>query len=969
MAKDKKYIITRSNYTVKKTHKKLDTNITVYERDFMITNSNDTWSSGSLPYGTNSFKMVKNTKNSGRYRYYNGEWLKHVDDGQETDIWTYNNIPNNELKNSENNIQLIPNYNSLLDFAYYRSCKDLLETSVTDIIKKFPGELYFTDDKHQLDEEDENNFVYLIENPFEIDLFSSSYKSLIDNDIKIFSQFYDKYVIITPQKQKKCINNWEIIIDNEVVCAKENDLLYSVIITDSDENTYEIHCYFIDGIKTYAFDNDEMIGLRIRPVENVINNFFNNLDDFQSVLLNRNTNPLYTIVLDYPHETERGIETYKKSFTWPVDNEWNIDVNSGEYEKYIKSLLKLCDFYDSRKTDNLWRVMTHDSLKNMDYAFKNDKIESDEYGFGRSKFETIIKCYAKQFDEIKQYIDNIKNSNNITYTNNGNVPNYFLSDKLEMCGWEVYNLANSLNEKSSINGNDIFDNINKIYTVNDINVSLMKNLQINSKNILTRKGTKHGIEMLLGLFGLTSYDSNKNDYDYKISEYVDTITNNTGASIDDVVKYNKLKKTYSETFSGFEINNTDPLQNLPIRMVETENYRYIIPWVDKNQKTDGDIYFQMYGGWCKIFKKDMFNDKKNTDDIVNYGSLSVYDETMKYLLIVNDFIDLKYVDRDRLHNGCIVYVASINDFDEVYVNDDVRNITLNGENNTLKASHYFILNDINNSFTIGSYKKENKTIYGWENITEKEIELSSIESNNERGLRVRLLETIIEDHKGNNPHGGYGKYDDGEDFVNHFRQFFKHAIETNNFNDLAYTCDSGELDENIKNVGFNIQKQKDNVKTWYFTNTLSTENRLFEIDTIKNEQVVDNIMYMGRLYNNCKLTTYSYSTKEQSNVFVGVENNNTFFESDLNPFDFENIGKKHDESCANSIINDKKLLIEFSGPITTNKDFPLFLQNGILPYLKQMIPSTSILEIKIEGEYAEYVSLPYAKSNLEIENK
>ena len=124
--------------------------------------------------------------------------------------------------------------------------------------------------------------------------------------------------------------------------------------------------------------------------------------------------------------------------------------------------------------------------------------------------------------------------------------------------------------------------------------------------------------------------------------------------------------------------------------------------------------------------------------------------------------------------------------------------------------------------------------------------------------------------------------------------------------------------------------------------------------------------YKGEEYKGVKCGKISYEITPQKIVKVGEENEETFYESHLKPFDFEGIGNRYDESVANSIINDKKILIEFSGPIIRyDNDFPLFLQEGILPYLKQMIPSTSIVEIRIEGEHGSYVTLPFAKSNVE----
>ena len=148
MSSEKKYIITRSNYTLKKKHKQLGNDSTIYERDFMVTNNGQTWSGDGSPYGTSSFKMVNNPKNGGSYKYNNGGWLKTPKCIDEThdygDKWTLNCIPDKDSENSENNIHINPNNTSLLSFAYYGSTKDLIKNSINNIIENFPAEIIFT---------------------------------------------------------------------------------------------------------------------------------------------------------------------------------------------------------------------------------------------------------------------------------------------------------------------------------------------------------------------------------------------------------------------------------------------------------------------------------------------------------------------------------------------------------------------------------------------------------------------------------------------------------------------------------------------------------------------------------------------------------------------------------------------------------------------------------------------------------
>ena len=60
------------------------------------------------------------------------------------------------------------------------------------------------------------------------------------------------------------------------------------------------------------------------------------------------------------------------------------------------------------------------------------------------------------FDQEKSYIDTIKNVNTITYDNRSNLSDYFLSDSLELDGWDVVTIHPfDLKEFDRENGEEI----------------------------------------------------------------------------------------------------------------------------------------------------------------------------------------------------------------------------------------------------------------------------------------------------------------------------------------------------------------------------------------------------------------------------------------------------------------------------------------------------------------------------------
>ena len=937
MAKKKKYLITHSNYTVKQTHKKLDSNRTIFERDYTVLNGVGNFSEEGIFNGLSTFKMVTRNVPNGTKKHDYGSWLTTDACGDESETWTMNCLKNTTTSDLENKIKLKPNYESLLSFAYYGGCRELLQTTLKHIIKKYPAELCFSSQKHE-----SNN--YIINNVLNIDLVTiKKFNNSSIEDLNVFSESAGAYEVLDADENSLGpVTMYEISNKVDIRCLKDGDKICTSTVTYGDGSTFNFHIYKKDDGNVITCPNN-FEAYRIRPKKEYIDKFFDELSDFENMVLNRDSVPSYTMRLDYPHETEYGIETYKKKFILPKEivykgdekkNGWNINITNGAYDNYISELLKVCDFYDERRTDNLWRSMTHDSIKNMDTSFDRGGVEDDEdYQIGATRMKKIFSIFGRFFDDIKRYIDNIKNINNVSYNGGNNVPDYFLSDKLETSGWEVCTTSPNIDDSVKI-GNLYSGNVRK-YSSTDANIQFMKTLLLNSKHILAHKGTKRGIEMLLALFGLRSQNMVNRDelkeykdkvergenfeyppYDYKIDEYVSVVK---GVSEEPILSTNTLKvEKYNSWRNDYGAESgIDSLRGLPVRMVEyidgdNNIYKYIIPWFDKLQDVNGSPYFQMYGGWCKIPKRKIKNKyAPSISNIITSDIDSIYEETIKYIRIVKTVDELTTISDDAKKKGVIFYVINNGGW-QLYGEDKKE------EN----ISNYFILKNPLNYYDVES---ENR---GWENIP-----LSDIENGENDGFKVLYLESIMDDHKGNNPHGG--DYDDGREYIEYFKKLFKYTIENNGFNNEAFDCETGELDKGIEECGFKLDDYViDNVKTWYYTDT----NGINDLFILKKDE-------------------YGKYEEDINNPFpeVGVDNVNNYFENDLHPFNFEG-GETNDEASANSLINIKNLTIDFNGQCTAYSEFYDYFIKSILPFLKQMIPSTTIVNIKVKDATTKKVN-------------
>ena len=959
---NKRYIVTRSNYILKQKHQSLKNGDTVYVRDFMATTNLGGYDSGSIPYENSNFKFVHNINDNDKRSINNGHWL--VNESGSTK-WTLNSLSSNKPK-EESQVVIKPNKNSFKDFVYFGSCVDLINVSVQNIINKFPAELYISNEpynyaKNKTTVETLGSNVFdnpvQVFNPFNIDITSTLVNSEEKerfgyNELRYFSESLNKYDLINDTGETTCLTN-RTVITKQKKCYRDGDLMNIVKIA-YDSDLLEIYVYYFSTGNILIADGDKFNGYHIRPRKEYVDESFESMSVFEKFLLNQDSKPLYTINIDVPEDTDEGLLIVRKSYTWNTQFDWNIDIVSGDYSKYIRDLLYVAEKYDEHYTNNLWENIVHESIKNMDLTFTNPSKDEDidDYRLGIGNIKGFLLAYARLFDDIKLSIENTKSVNVVTYDENNNIPDYLLSDSLELSGWEVSSAVKTLDETVTVS--NLFPGENKKYNADELNTIFLRNLRINAKDIFKRKGNRQGIEMILALFGMSSYEYGKNYYnclpetykiieggitldwddlsdeqksifyDYKLDEYV-AVAKNTAEDIvpedEDLpievinqnIKGDSVLTVAHDEYDN-EYENINSLVGLPVRMVylqdDSGTTKYLIPWFDKTVKYDGKTYFQMYGGWTEV---------EHLDDYTEYT------ETLKYLNILPTIGSLSEIPYYKLNNGDIYYVEDITDWRDYYP-EHSQSITL---------SHYFYLNNVDKCY---EYSDD-----GWQIIPDNDVK-----NKQGHGVQVYHLENIINEYRGNNPHVGFGKYDSGRKYLERLRHVFDGAIDDGLFDGTQYVCETGELDDEVKNAGFTVDENiVDNVKCWYFTDTTKV-NKLIPL-TKKYIEVTDT---QGDSYE--IPAGYKEDTTANSTIYVGKkakQHKDVFVDTELNAFNFETQEEgSNDEAAANSIINVKNITIEFNKfKYGESVDFDNYLHEVILKYLEQVIPTTTMLTIKYIG--------------------
>lgn len=221
-------------------------------------------------------------------------------------------------------------------------------------------------------------------------------------------------------------NNEEFSIETYI--SNDNKAIYLIDLSKEGEN------YQLIDKDTHQFK------YRIRPKTKFIEKFFSNLDNFEKVLLNRKSSPKYTATFNIINDDEYGYFTDIERFTFPTSyGGYNLGSYDSAYSDYVSKLAEIAEYYDENFSDNMYRSMTHEAIKNFDWTYEKSKVREVEEDIQNSanKIAAVIRLFGREYDELLSYINNLTSYNVITYNNINNLPDYFLSDSVDGKGWDV----------------------------------------------------------------------------------------------------------------------------------------------------------------------------------------------------------------------------------------------------------------------------------------------------------------------------------------------------------------------------------------------------------------------------------------------------------------------------------------------------------------------------------------------------
>lgn len=962
MSRRDQYIKSKSDFILRKKHAVTNAG-TIYENDHMtIVPMGGDLDEDLAVYADSNFKFRVRSEYNSKKRHFAGNWIGPANGDS---AWTGSNCSGMSIT-SETRVLLKPDYTSITDFAYYGSAKRLIEATVRDIILRYPGglcylgtfvdredifyvkvsgrepnETYEVLDKNKASEEElaAATKFYPISNEFGIDIWSNGVSSeSIDNPMRYLTASFDKYVFGSAGTPVTSVEIQHTAVDcpNSIVAVTE-------IGTEGGQSV-KLYSYLDDRGDTTILSrgtSGETGYPIIRVNDRLFEQMYDALDDFEKVLLNRKTKPMFRAVFKTPYFDGEGYYYRTEQYVWPsfaYENEgfsyYTPDISTARFYSYLKRLQDASIYHDEYDSDNIWRMLTHDSLKNLDWTFKTSNGDVEDFvDFDSTRLHAALELYGRQFDDLKRYADNIKYTNSITYDEKNNVPDYFLTDTAESDGWEAYHVVPASSE--TITTDVIFSGSSYSgYTAAEVNNAFMRRLALNSDYIQSLKGTRKGLETILGLLGLESGNSVG---DYSIHEYV---------AVAD--RFPNAGDMYMALIFTPGYNNADehPLSRWPVAEVRSgDDNRYLIPWYEDSNMYSSGIYFQGKGGWKKTnrmkidlpittYKEISAGRYHHADGTPEY--FDIYGETFQHMRYAQNINELLELTTTGLREGDICYVEDIGDLsDMVYHNDPNEDLYLDtawrDENSGMPFSHYFILKNVELSSQIGFVDSEYYKCYGWRNVYFIEFDGSQQEPTFD-GVNVLYAESIKTIENGNNPHTGFGKYDSGDEYLEYFRQVFKYELDERLFNIEGNTTHVDEVYAVISGLSFgSLSALVEDTKCHAFFDSSEISGYILAGGDTDD----DGILYQ---------TNSKHGITDVDDEMASLDDYTEYVvpsqEGDGIP--------KYDESAAFSIINIKNIMVEF---VTNgNKTLEEYIETVVLKYLEQMMPSTAIFEYAFTSE-------------------
>lgn len=470
------------------------------------------------------------------------------------------------LLTNNSEVKLKLDKSNLCNYAYFGSLLEYIRVSLEDVITKWPASLHTNPVSGNI----ANNLTvedYLYNAVTDISTFKIS-TNVVENPYSL--NFLQNGTVVNTFNEGNDLRN--ITVNYLSYSVLRDDVEYELL--DFTGSTVLVDDYLFLTVKGDPFNDitgtTATTEYHIKPNKLKEDEFFANLPDFQSNLLNRTTVPKYSSTYKTPHRSEDGSLIFRtNTLTWPVSDGYNIDFNSTKYTTFVNDLITLGNDLDVTKTNLMTRFLTAEAISDFDTVPRCDGIDPDEETAGQ-KMNKTLKIYGREYDEIKRYIDGIQYANTVSYDQVNNTPDAILKYLARTLGWELVSsiLENDLLKNYVETKDSTYSGQSVGLTAVEAEVEMWRRLILNSPWLWKSKGARKGIEFLFKFIGAPDGLIEFNEFIYLAREAIDV----------DLFKQTLIANGLEPDLDDYNLDN--------------DGY----PRVPLNNK---DMYFQKGGLWYR----------------------------------------------------------------------------------------------------------------------------------------------------------------------------------------------------------------------------------------------------------------------------------------------------------------------------------------------------------------------------------
>lgn len=567
-----------------------------------------------------------------------------------------------ERVNSSLNVNVLFDKRKLDNYVLYSSLKDRFKNVVIEIFNNYPAAIKINPISVRLPSiSDYVSYPLEARSEFKVNIFGLSNPFLIEYAVS-GTTLEDSETVTKYRNFSKTFTDYVVhyngvdypIINTELPLNREDTTNGIKLIVDGDPFS-----------EIVDLNNTANVLYYIKPKNKVYQDFYNNLSDLASFLLNKNENTgEFTSEFVYPSITDDGtLITLKEVLSFPVLDEFNIDMFGSDFDIYTTTLNNLADSYDGIKTNLISRYLTTESLQEFD---TDDR-----------KMNMLLQLFGNNFDNIRKYIDGIAFMRNVSYDKIENVPDLLIKNYARMLGLKTFEVEDEdtlINSLFDLEGEDLEPGT----TPAEIDIEIWRRILINSAYLYKSKGTRKSIEFILKLVGLP-------EEIFEINEYV-YLADNTINVIDVLNKIYNTSVTQSSPFNddiSFSVDDPDILiENLPFN---SEGFP-TVPLNIRFQENGGSIREDKNNVGVFDFGQEYVNAYRKFDNTFLFDVYRTLDNVKSWVFTdkVNQYIKndkTNYTEYEAKHSDLVinskeleVYLSLNRVFDLPIYRQYVRNI-------------------------------------------------------------------------------------------------------------------------------------------------------------------------------------------------------------------------------------------------------------------------------------------------------